>query len=121
MELNVLAEPLQSCSKSPLTGFTRNGCCSHHPQDQGKHLVCIQVSDKFLRFSAKMGNDLSTPMPQYDFFGLKDKDCWCLCAERWVEALKYNHAPAVVLASTHINALEICDLEDLKKYAIDLN
>lgn len=121
VELNVLAEPLASCSIAPLTGFTRNGCCSRHSDDVGKHLVCVQVTEEFLAYSRQAGNDLSTPIPEFSFPGLHEGDQWCLCAQRWQDAFEQGCAPPVILAATHINALEICEFEDLKRYAVELS
>ncbi len=118
---NVFGEPLQSCSEKPRTGFYRSGCCETGPEDLGSHTVCAVVTEDFLAFSKRVGNDLSTPMPEYDFPGLKPGDRWCLCAGRWVQALKAGMAPKVVLAATNEAALEIADLEDLKRHAIDLS
>lgn len=119
IQLNVLAEPLAMCSEDPTTGFTRTGKCSKHPADTGKHFVCVKITDEFLRYSASKGNDLSTPIPEYDFPGLIAGDQWCLCAARWQQALEDGCAPMVVLAATHISTLEICDLQDLMRHAID--
>ena len=116
---NVLGEPLQSCSTNPMTGFYRDGCCNTGANDFGLHLVCIRATDEFLEFSKGVGNDLSTPMPMYDFPGLKQGDQWCLCVERWKEALESDAAPQVVLEATHISAIEFVDLVDLKRYAVD--
>jgi hypothetical protein len=118
--LNVLGEPLKSCSEEPLTGFFRDGCCNTSAEDVGSHTVCAMMTAEFLAFSKRAGNDLSTPMPQFGFEGLKPGDRWCLCAPRWHEALRHGMAPKVVLAATHQGALEFCNLADLKKYAIDL-
>jgi len=119
-QINVLGEPLQPCSMAPLTGFTRSGCCEVTGDDVGFHAVCAVMTDEFLAFSKAQGNDLSTPMPHYAFPGLKAGDRWCLCAPRWQEALEANAAPQVVLASTHLAALEFCRMDDLKRYAVDL-
>jgi hypothetical protein len=119
MAKNVLGTDLVPCSMKPLTGWFRNGCCDTGPGDLGMHIVCCEVNAAFLEFSRARGNDLSTPMPQYGFPGLKPGDRWCLCASRWVEALEAGIAPRVVLASTHMSALEYADLEDLKRHAID--
>ncbi|MEB3284132.1 MAG: DUF2237 domain-containing protein [Candidatus Sericytochromatia bacterium] len=119
-QLNVLGEPLQSCSVDPLTGFTRTGCCEVTGDDVGFHAVCAVMTREFLAFSQARGNDLSTPMPQYAFPGLKPGDRWCLCAPRWQEALESDAAPKVVLASTHLAALEFCRLDDLKRHAVDV-
>jgi hypothetical protein len=120
VQRNVYGEPLQSCSDRPLTGFYRSGCCHTGPEDHGLHTVCIEVTAEFLAFSKARGNDLSTPMPQYGFHGLKPGDRWCLCAERWKEALDADSAPQVVLEATHAVTLQIVPLEELKKYAVRL-
>jgi uncharacterized protein (DUF2237 family) len=117
---NVLGGPLQSCSARPLTGFLRNGCCDLHRDDIGLHVVCAQMTAEFLEFSRERGNDLSTPVPEFEFPGLKAGDRWCLCAARWNEALRAGMAPPVVLNATHEAALKIVSLEDLKKHAVDL-
>jgi hypothetical protein len=118
---NVFGEPLATCSDSPLTGFFRDGCCNTSPEDRGSHTVCVIMTDDFLAFSKAAGNDLSTPMPEYEFPGLKAGDRWCLCAARWRQAFEAGAAPRVVLAATHERALEIVALRDLKRYAIDLS
>lgn len=117
---NVLGSRLESCSLAPMTGFFRNGCCDTSPEDAGSHTVCAVMTDEFLKFSKSRGNDLSTPMPDYGFPGLKAGDRWCLCAPRWQEALEAGHAPRVVLRATHEGALRFCALADLKHHAIDL-
>jgi hypothetical protein len=119
--LNIFGEPLKECSNSPMTGFFRNGCCDTSNEDYGSHTVCILATKKFLDYSASVGNDLSTPMPAAGFTGLNPGDQWCLCAPRWQEALEADSAPKVVLTSTHIGALNHINIEDLKKYAVDLN
>lgn len=116
---NVLGGTLQPCCMSPRTGFFRNGKCETGPDDFGLHLVCAQMTEEFLEFSFDAGNDLSTPNPDYNFPGLTPENCWCLCVERWKEALEAGVAPPVVLAATHMSALEFVDLEDLVKHAID--
>jgi uncharacterized protein (DUF2237 family) len=116
---NVLGTDLETCGTSPMTGFYRDGCCNTGPGDVGLHVVCSQVTDEFLAFSAARGNDLTTPNPAFDFPGLQDGDRWCLCALRWKEALEADMAPPVVLAATHISALEFVDLEDLKAHAVE--
>ena len=116
---NVLGEPLQPCSFEPLTGFFRDGCCHTGPGDHGLHTVCIQATAEFLRFSKAAGNDLSTPVPEYEFPGLRPGDQWCLCVTRWQQALEAGCAPRVVLAATHLSALEFVALEDLKSHALD--
>lgn len=103
----------------PLTGFYRDGCCNTGAGDAGVHVVCAEVTADFLAFSKSRGNDLSTPMPMYQFPGLQPGDRWCLCAQRWQEALDAGKAPKVALSSTHISALEFCDLSDLKAHATD--
>jgi uncharacterized protein (DUF2237 family) len=104
---NVLGGPLLACSYDPLTGYTRSGCCETGPDDPGRHVVCARVTADFLAFSASRGNDLSTPMPEWRFRGLKPGDRWCLCAARWLEAQQAGVAPPVVLEATHEAALEI--------------
>jgi uncharacterized protein (DUF2237 family) len=116
---NVLGGPLQSCSLDPMTGFYRTGCCQTGPDDLGSHTVCVLVTGEFLAFSKAAGNDLSTPMPEHGFLGLKEGDRWCLCAPRWQEALAAGHAPQVVLDATHAGALQYCGLEDLVAHALD--
>ena len=118
---NVLGGELLDCSMDPLTGFFRDGCCNTNEQDVGLHVVCVELTDVFLEFSKSKGNDLSTPNPEFEFPGLKGGDRWCLCALRWQEAFEAGKAPQVYLQSTHEAALEVLSLEDLKKYAIDLN
>ncbi len=117
---NVFGEPIEVCSLNPTTGFYRSGCCETGPEDVGVHTVCVEVTKEFLVFSKARGNDLSTPRPEYGFPGLKSGDRWCLCAERWQEALAAGVAPRVVLAATHEATLEIADLADLKRHALDL-
>ena len=116
--VNVFGEPLASCSEEPLTGFFRDGCCNTNPQDAGSHTVCIEITEAFLEYSRFRGNDLSTPMPEFGFPGLKEGDRWCLCVTRWREALGAGVAPRVNLEATHISALEFVDLEDLQGHAI---
>lgn len=118
---NVLGEPLELCSLTPRTGFTRTGACETGPEDIGSHTVCTQVTDEFLAFSRARGNDLSTPAPQFGFPGLKPGDRWCLCAARWREAYDAGQAPRVVLTATHARALEVIPLETLKAYSLDLS
>ena len=118
--INVQGGVLEPCSISPMTGFFRDGCCNTSPQDIGSHTVCAVMTTEFLAFSKSAGNDLSTPMPQYGFAGLKPGDRWCLCAPRWQEALDAGAAPRVVLRATEAGALDHCKLEDLKRFAVDL-
>ncbi|HEV2547957.1 MAG TPA: DUF2237 domain-containing protein [Stellaceae bacterium] len=117
---NVLGEKLENCSIEPMTGFFRNGCCDTSAEDTGSHTVCVVMTADFLAFSKARGNDLSTPMPQWGFPGLKPGDRWCLCAPRWQEAFAAGQAPRVVLRATHEGALEFCTLADLKRFAVDL-
>jgi uncharacterized protein (DUF2237 family) len=117
---NVFGERLQSCSERPVTGFFRTGCCHTGADDVGLHTVCIEVTAEFLAFSKACGNDLSTPLPDFDFPGLNPGDRWCLCAARWREALEAGKAPRVILMATHEATLQIVSLDDLKRYAIDL-
>ena len=117
MANNVFGEDLITCSNEPKTGYFRDGCCNTDQSDAGLHTVCIVVTEKFLQFSKLAGNDLSTPMPQFNFPGLKPDDKWCLCALRWKEALLYNQAPKVVLEATHEKTLDVIGLNDLIKYA----
>lgn len=119
--LNVLGEPLEPCSTSPMTGFFRDGCCNTSSEDRGSHTVCAVVTDEFLDFSRSRGNDLTTPMPGFGFPGLKAGDRWCLCAPRWQEAFSAGRAPRVLLKATHAGALEHCGLADLKTLAADLS
>jgi uncharacterized protein (DUF2237 family) len=115
---NVLGDDLQPCSTDPMTCFYRTGCCEQHGDDQGFHVVCCVMTEDFLAFSASRGNDLSTPMPQYRFPGLRPGDQWCVVAARWAEALAAGAACPVVLESTHVSALEFVDLADLRRYAV---
>ena len=115
---NVLGTELQSCSTDPMTGFYRDGCCRTGSEDVGLHLVCARVTDEFLTFSQQVGNDLSTPVPMYSFPGLVDGDRWCVCVQRWKQALEAGCAPPVVLEATHVSALEFVDLEDLRQHAL---
>lgn len=116
---NVLGGKLETCCTSPMTGFYRNGLCETGDFDTGRHVVCARVTEEFLNFTKSQGNDLSTPVPAYNFPGLKPGDCWCLCASRWKEALNAGFAPPVVLSATHIKALEYVSLEVLQEHSID--
>jgi uncharacterized protein (DUF2237 family) len=115
---NVLGGELQPCSVDPVTGFFRNGCCETSHEDVGMHTVCAVMTEEFLAYSKSVGNDLSTPMPEYGFAGLKPGDRWCLCAPRWKEALDAGAAPQLVLEATHEETLAIVPLGILKDYAI---
>ena len=103
---NVLGDRLDVCSMEPKTGFFRDGCCNTNGEDVGSHTVCVVMTAEFLEFSNSRGNDLSTPMPQFGFSGLRPRDRWCLCAPRWREALEAGCAPRVVLRATHEGALD---------------
>jgi len=115
---NVLGEPLQPCCMAPLTGFYRDGLCRTGPDDVGLHTICIQADARFLEFSTKVGNDLTTPIPAFGFPGLKPGDKWCLCVERWAEALQADAAPMVVLEATHISVLEFVEMDDLRAHEV---
>jgi len=117
---NVFGEPIEICSLSPRTGFYRTGCCETGEEDLGVHTVCVEVTAEFLAFSKARGNDLSSPLPDFGFPGLRPGDRWCLCAARWQEALEADAAPRVVLAATHVRTLEIVELANLKRHALDL-
>lgn len=119
--INVFGESLETCGENPTTGFFRDGKCNTCTEDIGSHTVCIEVSQAFLEYSRFRGNDLSTPMPENNFPGLKPGNSWCLCAARWLEAKENQMAPRVHLKRTHIKALQIVPLELLKQYAADLN
>lgn len=118
--VNVLGEPLDPCSTRPMTGFFRDGHCNTCEADQGSHTVCAVMTDEFLAYSKYVGNDLSTPRPEFRFVGLKAGDRWCLCAGRFLQAADEGCAPKVSLSSTHFRALEIVPLTVLKEHAIDL-
>lgn len=116
--INVLGEPLSSCSMDPVTGFFRNGACDTCDQDAGSHTVCAVMTEEFLAFSKYVGNDLSTPRPEFHFPGLKPGDQWCLCASRFLQAHDEGCAPRVNLAATHQRALEVVPLEILRAHAL---
>jgi len=118
---NVFGEPLKECCTNPLTGFYRDGACNTGPEDVGVHTVCASMTADFLAFSKAAGNDLSTPVPQFGFAGLKPGDCWCLCAARWKEAFDAGKAPRIRLAATHEATLDIVPLDTLKKHALDIS
>ncbi|NJK99255.1 MAG: DUF2237 domain-containing protein [Spirulinaceae cyanobacterium SM2_1_0] len=115
---NVLGTPLVCCCTDPMTGYYRDGWCNTGAGDFGAHVVCAEMTAEFLHFTQQQGNDLSTPVPAFNFPGLKPGDRWCLCASRWQQALVAGVAPPVVLESTHASALEHVSLNDLKQYAI---
>lgn len=115
--LNLLREPLQVCGLEPGTGFRRDGACSNGQHDPGRHLLCARVTREFLDFSRAQGNDLISAVPAYDFPGLKPGDHWCLCIDRWLEALEAGVAPPVILTATHEAVLKTVDLEVLQRHA----
>lgn len=117
--VNVLGGRLESCSMDPVTGFFRNGCCDTGPEDHGLHTVCAEMTMEFLAFSKYLGNDLSTPRPEYGFRGLKPGDRWCLCAARFLQAHDEGAAPRIHLAATHRRTLEVVPLDILRLYAAD--
>lgn len=115
---NVLGTELQPCCMDPITGFYRDGFCRTGLNDEGVHIVCVRVTKEFLNFSQAVGNDLSTPIPAYEFPGLQPGDRWCLCVSRWQEALQAGAAPQVILEATHMSAIEFVELDDLKRFAV---
>ncbi len=115
----MLGGELVPCGTDPVTGFYRTGCCDTGADDAGVHVVCAELTTEFLAFTASRGNDLSTPRPEVGFAGLRPGDRWCLCADRWVEALEAGAAPPVVLAATHARAIEWATLEDLRRHATE--
>ncbi|MCW6051031.1 DUF2237 domain-containing protein [Lyngbya sp. CCAP 1446/10] len=117
---NVLGGKLETCCTSPMTGYYRDGKCNTGGGDFGTHTVCAQLTEDFLQFTKSNGNDLSTPVPAFNFPGLKPGDCWCLCASRWKEAMDAGCAPRVVLSATHVLTLEYVSLDELKEHAADL-
>ena len=117
---NVLDQNIELCCTSPMTGFYLDGFCNTGDEDKGLHLVCIQASNEFLQFSKSVGNDLTTPIEDFDFPGLKAGDKWCVCAYRWLEAYENNCAPKVYILSTNHKVLEIIPLDILKKFSVDL-
>ena len=118
--LNVLGGPLEECGTDPMTGFYRDGCCGTGAQDVGSHTVCAVVTADFLAHQQRVGNDLSTPRPEYSFPGLQPGDRWCVVAVRWMQAYRDGAAAPVVLASTHERALDVIPLEALQENAIDV-
>lgn len=119
-DLNVLGGPLEPCGTDPMTGFFRDGCCATTPEDLGSHTICAVVTKEFLEHQLRIGNDLVTPMPQYQFPGLAPGDRWCVTARNWLRAHVDGAASFVVLASTNVNALEIVPLEVLTEHAVDV-
>ncbi|MCX8147844.1 DUF2237 family protein [Thermaurantimonas aggregans] len=119
--LNIFDLPLEECSKKPLTGFFRNGCCDTGPEDVGCHTVCAVMTEEFLLFTRRLGNDLITPRPEYNFPGLKPGDRWCLCALRWKEAYDAGCAPYIIPEATHKAALRYIDIDILIQFALKNN
>ena len=119
-ELNVLGGPLEPCGTEPMTGFYRDGCCSTGPQDIGSHTICAVVTAEFLAHQRSIGNDLSTPRPEYRFPGLQPGDRWCVTAVNWLKAYQDGFATPVVLASTHERTLEVVPLKALQETAVDV-
>jgi uncharacterized protein (DUF2237 family) len=115
----VLGTELLPCSVDPVTGFFRNGACDTCAEDRGSHTVCAVMTAEFLAFSKYLGNDLSTPRPEFRFAGLRPGDQWCLCAGRFLQAAEEGAGPKVSLRSTHVRALDIVPLEVLRAHAID--
>ena len=118
---NVLGEKLEACSVDPLTGWFRDGCCNTNETDHGVHTVCARVTTEFLEWARKAGNDLITPHTQFGFPGLKDRDCWCVCADTYAQSIKAGMACRIYLKKTNLKTLEIISLEKLKQYAVDLS
>ena len=119
-QLNIFNEPLEACSFDPVTGFFRSGCCETSEQDIGSHTVCAIMTEEFLKFSKSKGNDLSTPVPAFDFPGLNSGDRWCLCAARWLEAYEAGSAPSIIARATHRRALETIPMEVMKEFSLDI-
>jgi uncharacterized protein len=120
MERNVLGGPLEPCGLDPVTGFYRDGCCRTGPGDFGSHTICAVVTAEFLDFQQSVGNDLTTPMPEYQFPGLTPGDRWCVTTQAWLRAHAEGVAAFVVLAGTHERALELVPLDVLRDYAVDV-
>lgn len=119
MQINVLGEPLILCSSEPMTGFFRDGCCKVDASDRGSHVVCAIMTQEFLDFSRRMGNDLVSPRPEFHFYGLKPGDKWCVCALRWLEALQAGIVAPIVLEATHEKILDYVSLETLVLHQIN--
>jgi uncharacterized protein (DUF2237 family) len=117
---NVLGDPLEPCGDDPLTGFYRDGCCRTGPEDVGRHTVCAVMTAEFLAFEREVGNDLSTPRPEWRFPGLSPGDRWCVVAARWLQAYQAGVAAPVVLAATHLRTLEVIPLAVLRVHAVDV-
>lgn len=120
-KINVFNRPLEICSRNPLTGYFRDGCCNSNEYDSGMHMICAKMSEDFLNFSYNRGNDLLTPKPEFNFPGLKSGDRWCLCTSRWLESIKLDVAPKIILSATNKEVLKKISIEILKDYALDIN
>ena len=120
-QTNVFGEKLEECSNNPKTGWFRDGCCNTDENDYGLHTVCVKVNNEFLEWCKQEGNDLITPHPEFGFPGLKDGDCWCVCASWYARSIEENTACTVFLKKTNIKTLELIPIEKLKKYAVDLS
>ena len=121
LQKNVLGEKLESCSSDPVTGWFRDGCCNTNEDDFGVHTVCAKVTEEFLQWSKSAGNDLITPHLEVDFPGLKDGDCWCVCAATFAQSIDAGTACKIFLKNTNQKTLEIIPLQKLKKFAIDIS
>jgi uncharacterized protein (DUF2237 family) len=119
-ERNVLGDELEPCGGEPLTGFYRDGNCSCGEEDVGLHAVCAVMTEEFLEHQRSVGNDLTTPVPEYTFVGLRPGDRWCVVAGRWLQAYHDGVATPVVLASTNARALEVISLSVLREHAVDV-
>jgi uncharacterized protein len=119
-DVNVFGGRLELCGTDPLTGFIRNGCCSSGPEDIGSHTVCVVATKEFLEHQQQVGNDLSTPLPEYGFPGLRPGDRWCVCAARWLQAYQDGVAAPVVLAATHARAIDVVPIDALREHAVDV-
>jgi len=118
---NVLGEKLEMCSNNPITGWYRDGCCNTDEIDHGVHTVCAKVTTKFLEYAKMKGNDLITPHPEFDFPGLKEGDCWCICAGTYAQSIEAGVACKIYVKKTNYKTLEIIPFKKLKIYAIDLS
>ena len=121
MQKKVLGEDLEECSKDPLTGWFRDGCCNTGEDDHGLHTVCVKVNNQFLEWCKSAGNDLITPHPEFGFPGLKDGDNWCVCASWVARAIEAGNGCSIYLKKTHENTLSLVPIETLKKFAIDIS
>lgn len=121
MELNVLGTKLIPCCTNPPTGYFRDGYCRTITEDTGTHIVCAVMTEEFLTYTKSLGNDLTTPIPQWNFPGLTVGSKWCLCISRWLEAEKAGLAPSIILEATLQRALEYTSLELLKQYEVKLH